>query len=166
MKKPTLLRVLSIVGVLLIVAGISVLVFMLQTNKKDTAKQPASAPVVPVQSAEELKAAQTSADEYQKVQASTVGNKKDYANTIALSYAYASNPKNDYQTRLDTYRVCIQAAYTASNNEKKELCYKEATALVASVTETDAFKKDWQKELDSVYSGTILTTDSSSDDVQ
>ncbi len=153
MKKPKLLRVIGIAGLAIAAVGIATFL-VVQSGKNTDTRQPASQPVAALQSAEQITTLQQSYSNFNQVVAAA--NNTDYPKTVALSYAYATNTANDTETRLDSFRVCLQAAILAKDTIKKDDCYQQGKALANTVV-NQADKDSWLKMFEATYNGTTQT---------
>lgn len=155
MKKPTLLRVISIAGLCIAIIGVAAFVAYRFGNKKPNT--PAASPVeqpkaeqlkMPTQ--EQVKKTLTQLDGISAMQREY--NTKNYKQAITLANTYVNQKDVDDLSKLQAYVVCISAAIDSKDTSSKETCHSGALVVINTLTNQQD-KTGWQKYIDDLYNG-------------
>jgi uncharacterized membrane protein len=149
MKKQKTIWVITGVAILVIIVSLGYLGYKFFTKNDYKSDDNITAQI---QTKQQIEADNTAAAKFDEI-AQTI-NDEDKQKTLDLAYEYASDTLNDYLTRLDAYRICIQMAQGLSDTAKKDTCYQDAKKFAETLTVQTA-KDDWLKYLDETYNGSV-----------
>jgi len=124
-----------VVSALVFVAAVSAaMVFawpqIFKSNKSQSSSSTGVVSARP-QTAEESAAVQADVASFEQV--SKAYNAKDYTKTVSLAKSYSANDKNDITLRLNSYNLCVRAAFISKDTTNKDDCYANALKLVATL---------------------------------